>query len=305
MELNKRDLVAAHRAGDWERAKLLSQKRQMLKNNRSRWRKVDVRRCLDCGVAARGLRCIMHYQAFRRLAGLLTLWLATTPLAAFQSVTLAWDPNPEPDVRAYIVYYGTAPRTYTASTNVGNVTTATVYGLTEGLTYYFAITATNTTGLESNLSNEVTNAIPVAGTNMVPTIEPIADRVVTNAITIPVRIWDVDDHPTNLLVTASVVPPLATTAISGLDHNRLLTLVPVASGRARVMLVVTDPSGNANATSFNVDVVVPGAPPAQPVHFRIRTIYEWSAYPEGPWTTLFATELPFPFASNLWYRTWK
>ncbi|MBN2506415.1 MAG: fibronectin type III domain-containing protein [Verrucomicrobia bacterium] len=77
-----------------------------------------------------------------------------------QSVTLAWDPNPEPDVRGYIVYYGTESRCYPHSTNVGNVTTATVHGLREGVTWYFAITAVNGSGLESDFSHEITNAVP-------------------------------------------------------------------------------------------------------------------------------------------------
>lgn len=95
----------------------------------------------------------------KRLLVVLGLVLAGA-VAADQSVTLAWDPNPEPDVAGYIVYYGTVSRNYPFHTNVGNVTTATIYGLREGVTYYFAIAATNSTGLESDFSNEITNHIP-------------------------------------------------------------------------------------------------------------------------------------------------
>jgi hypothetical protein len=73
------------------------------------------------------------------------------------SVTLAWDRNPEPDVTAYIIYYGTNSRAYPYATNVGNVTCATVYGLDPCTTYFFALTAMNTSGLESDFSIEVTN----------------------------------------------------------------------------------------------------------------------------------------------------
>ena len=74
-------------------------------------------------------------------------YLCTALLAnADQSVTLAWDPNPEPDVCCYLVYYGTNSRNYPYSTNVGNVTTATVYGLMEGVSWFFALTAKNTQG---------------------------------------------------------------------------------------------------------------------------------------------------------------
>ncbi len=92
---------------------------------------------------------------------LITMLLALAGIVrADQSVTIAWDPNPEPDVRAYIIYYGNASRDYPYHTNVGNVTTATVYGLKEGVTWYFAITSTNAAGLESDYSNEITNHIP-------------------------------------------------------------------------------------------------------------------------------------------------
>lgn len=73
------------------------------------------------------------------------------------SVTLAWDPNPEPDVVAYVIYYGTNSRAYPYATNVGNVTCATVHGLDPCTLYYFALTAVNQAGLESDFSLEVTN----------------------------------------------------------------------------------------------------------------------------------------------------
>lgn len=58
------------------------------------------------------------------------------------------------------VYYGIASRTYTNKVNVGNVTNAVLgqlYGLTNSaITYYFTVTAYDTTGLENDYSNEVT-----------------------------------------------------------------------------------------------------------------------------------------------------
>lgn len=86
-----------------------------------------------------------------------TFWLP-----AEQRVSLAWNPNPEPDIAGYILYYGSASRTYPQSTNVGNVTTATVQGLLDGSTVYFAVTAVNTAGLESDYSSEVSATLPSA-----------------------------------------------------------------------------------------------------------------------------------------------
>ena len=74
---------------------------------------------------------------------------------AAQSVTLAWDPNPEPDIAKYKVYYGTQSGNPDQSFDAGNVTTTTVVNLADGTTYFFTVRAINTAGLESGPSNEV------------------------------------------------------------------------------------------------------------------------------------------------------
>ena len=78
-----------------------------------------------------------------------------------QSVSLAWDADPEKTVAGYLVHYGSVSGVYTNSLNVGTNINATVPGLQEGATYYFAVTAYNTDGLESNPSNEVSYQVPV------------------------------------------------------------------------------------------------------------------------------------------------
>ena len=60
------------------------------------------------------------------LLALLILVAATVHAA---SVTVTWDPNTEPDVTGYVVFYGTQSGVYTVSKSVGNITTSTVDGL--------------------------------------------------------------------------------------------------------------------------------------------------------------------------------
>jgi hypothetical protein len=72
-----------------------------------------------------------------------------------QSVTLAWDTDTDPTVVGYNLDYGTSSTSLTQTQNVGNVTTATVSGLTPGVTYYFAVTAYNAAGVNSAYSNQV------------------------------------------------------------------------------------------------------------------------------------------------------
>ena len=72
------------------------------------------------------------------------------------TLTLSWgDSSPSPEVTGYRVYYGTESGTYTSTLDiVDNLMTASVSGLLSGATYYFAVTAVNADGLESDYSNE-------------------------------------------------------------------------------------------------------------------------------------------------------
>lgn len=83
------------------------------------------------------------------------LFFLAVPCLAEQCVTLAWDANTESDLGGYIVYWGSVSRNYTNAENVGNITTNTVCGLLDGVTYYFAVKAYNTNGLVSDFSDEV------------------------------------------------------------------------------------------------------------------------------------------------------
>ena len=70
-----------------------------------------------------------------------------------------WDPNTEPDLAGYKVYYGTSSRSYSVVVDVGNVTSFRIDDLTEGVRYFFAVTAYDTAGNESDFSEEVSTVI--------------------------------------------------------------------------------------------------------------------------------------------------
>jgi hypothetical protein len=100
------------------------------------------------------------------LSGLLTLLFVIlsllVPAAHAGEVTVAWDPNPEPEVAGYKIYFGTTPGSYTVSMNAGNITSMVISGLEAGLTYYFAAVAYDSSGNESGFSNEISYVVPAA-----------------------------------------------------------------------------------------------------------------------------------------------
>lgn len=75
------------------------------------------------------------------------------------SATIRWQANTEPDLQEYRVYTGTASRTYGTPTPAGKATSYTVGNLEEGILYYFAVTAVDTSGNESGFSQEVSKTI--------------------------------------------------------------------------------------------------------------------------------------------------
>jgi hypothetical protein len=104
---------------------------------------------------------------------LLTVLTITIPAgdASAASATLNWsaptthtDGTALTDLAGYKLYFGTASATYSAPIDVGNVLTYTVTGLTGG-TYYFAVTAYDSSGNESSFSNEVVRTVANEVTN--------------------------------------------------------------------------------------------------------------------------------------------
>jgi hypothetical protein len=81
-------------------------------------------------------------------------------LASAAVVKLAWDPSTEQNLAGYKVYYGYASGDYDTSIDVGDTPTFQITDLEYDQTYYFAVTAYDTSGLESDYSDEI-SYIPI------------------------------------------------------------------------------------------------------------------------------------------------
>jgi len=74
---------------------------------------------------------------------------------AAKAVTLAWNPSTSAGIAGYRVYEGTNSHAYNLMVNAGASTQASLTVLSNGLTYYFAVTAYDSFGIESDYSAEV------------------------------------------------------------------------------------------------------------------------------------------------------
>ncbi len=99
----------------------------------------------------------MKNNCFLRTINLTFLLFA--PVLNAGSATISWDANSEPDLAGYKVYYGNSSGNYQSQVYVGNVTSYQLSGLEAGKQYYFAVTALDFSGNESNFSNEVETII--------------------------------------------------------------------------------------------------------------------------------------------------
>ena len=79
-----------------------------------------------------------------------------TPAITSTTVTLSWDKSPSRAVKGYRLHCGlTAGRAYSRIIDVGKRTTYKISNLIPGKTYYCVVTAYDTAGKESPVSNEI------------------------------------------------------------------------------------------------------------------------------------------------------
>ncbi len=157
---------------------------------------------------------------------------------------LSWNPNADSDLGGYKVYYRTESGSYGTPVTVGNSTTYTVTGLGFG-TYYFAVTAFNTAGIESAMSSEVSKTFVSTPSDTIP--PQIADVTVASLGDISAVItWNTDETATSQVeygITSSYGSSTALGSTLVMNHSRTVSgLVPGTTYFYRVRS--TDGAGN-------------------------------------------------------------
>ncbi len=202
-----------------------------------------------------------------RLAALST-FLALIPLAsqAASTVTLAWDASPGTNIIVnYKIYYGVASATYSNSVSAGTNLTATVSNLVVGTKYYFAATATDKDGLESDYSTEISTVVSLP--NQPPTLNALANVTVNESASLQtVNLSGITSGATNesqtLTVTASSsntgLIPMPTVNYTSPNTTGSISFTPVAYayGSATITVTVNDGGASNNITSRTFTVTV-------------------------------------------------
>jgi PKD repeat protein len=177
------------------------------------------------------------------------LMLLFTLRAVAGQATLAWDPSTDPKVTGYMLYYGQASGSYTTAVDVGNVTTYTVFNLTEGRTYYYAVKARDAAGIESAFSNQVSGTIP---------FPPPVSNFNVNATT--------GVAPATVTFTSTATGQITSYSWSFGDGTSSTATNPshtyAAAGTYSVSLTVAGPGGTNTATKTNLIRVSAAAPVA-------------------------------------------
>jgi hypothetical protein len=111
------------------------------------------RRGLESGALLIWRACVHKRRTAIAIAIVAVLFPARWSAAA--TLALQWDPPATTVPAGYLLWFGTASRSYSNSIDVGSVTMASVDGLSAGTTYYFAVQAYNASGEFGELSDEL------------------------------------------------------------------------------------------------------------------------------------------------------
>lgn len=140
--------------------------------------------------------------------------LVLAGISQAKTVTLAWDASPEATVVGYRIYYragssfaplsGTGAVEGASPVDIGLQLSATLSGLADAQTHYFAVTAYDAAGNESPYSNQV-SSLPVV-VNRPPVLAAIGPRTVAEGATLTLTLSASDPDGNSLNYSSGTLP---------------------------------------------------------------------------------------------------
>ncbi len=202
--------------------------------------------------------------------------LIAFPAGASITAPLAWNPSADTSVVGYKIYYGVASHGYSNSVDVGNVTNTTITGLSENVTYFFAATTYNASGVESDFSNEATflanvTIDPLPPAYQPPTLNALSDLSIKGTAgsqTVALTGISPGSSQALTITTASSNPNLIPNPVinySSPASGGSLTFAPASNANGTATITVTVNNGlsqsNSVTRSFAVNVAADYQPP--------------------------------------------
>ncbi|MBI3804680.1 MAG: hypothetical protein HY282_13060 [Nitrospirae bacterium] len=218
-------------------------------------------------------------------------------LANAGNALLSWDPNKEASLAGYKVYYGTAVGSYGAPVDVGNQTSYTVTGLGTQ-TYYFAVTAYDTSGNESGFSTEVNKTFT-------DTTPPVLSAIGSGSLTSSgaVITWTTNETSTTQVEYGTTtgygaLSPLNSTLST--SHSRTLSGL-TASTLYHYRVISKDAAGNVATSGDNTFTTAAAPDTSPPAISAIASSAITSASATVSWTTNEAADTQIQFGVTTSY----
>lgn len=187
-----------------------------------------------------------------------TILLLLPSLLWAGTATVQWKPNSETDLQEYRVYSGTASRIYGPPVSVGLATSYTFNNLTGGVTYYFAVTAVDTSGNESGYSAEVSKYIPVSVDTQAPQVDISSPTSSGSYATTSPSIdlgGSASDNVGVTQVTWSASGGASGTAAG--TTNWSVTGISLSAGQNTITVIAQDAAGNEGTATISVSYTPP------------------------------------------------
>ncbi|HXJ58925.1 MAG TPA: fibronectin type III domain-containing protein [Verrucomicrobiae bacterium] len=221
-------------------------------------------------------------------------------------VKVAWGASASSNVTNYTLKYGTSSGSYPTTRNVGNTLTATASNLQTGVRYYFVVTSRNSSGVESDPSNELSytpGSTPPPATNQPPTLNPIANvTILEDGGLQTINLTGIssgatsESQPLTLTATSSNpgLIPTPTVIYTSPNPTGSLRFTPAinASGSATISVTVNDGQSQNSALTRTFTVTVQpvndaplvNAGPDATVRLPAGLALAGSASDDGAWT---------------------
>jgi hypothetical protein len=178
----------------------------------------------------------------RLIAAVVGVLACAVPVAHAGTISVAWDPVPDDDLAGYRVYYGLTPGSHDNVRQVGTTPAAELTGLADCTTWYVAVRALDTGGLESPSDSNLVKGWPR------PVVETVSPGTIEQGSTVTFTVSGINFDP------GDPADPAHPAARVELSHPDLVVRdVQVQACGELLVTVEAPPAAQLGASSLTVE----------------------------------------------------